>query len=224
MNEIPILWDGGYLIAVEKPRGLSTQAPPGGDSLENRLRVQLAGRTEYLAIVHRLDREVGGVMLVALRKKEARLICDQFSSRKVIKQYTAIVHGRLEPASDVWIDHLRKIPDRPVAEVCAADADGAKQAETRIELISFDEISGQTKLSLFPHTGRMHQLRVQAAHRGHAIVGDTVYGESSPNSAIDDPSSSELMLRAESIVFHDPKNGRITTARASALPSGQAFG
>ncbi|MGB7324243.1 MAG: RluA family pseudouridine synthase [Rubripirellula sp.] len=223
MNELSILWDGGHLIAVDKPPGLSTQAPPGGESLESRLKAQLAERGEYFAIIHRLDRPVGGVVLVALRKKEARLLSDQFSSRKVIKQYAAIVQGKIKPSDSdiVWVDQIRKIADQPKAEICSAGDGGAKEAETRIDVVGYDAATDRTLIRMYPHTGRMHQLRIQAAHRGHPIVGDELYGGAKPG---DGSESDALLLRAESIVFHDPKNGKLRTVRGPALPSSEAFG
>lgn len=212
---IEIIWDGGHAIAVDKPAGLSTQAPPGGDSLESRLRAQLGDRATYLTAVHRLDRPVSGIVLVALRKKEARLLSDQFASDKVNKRYAAIVSGRPEPISDTWNDSLRKIPDQPIGEVCAVDADGAKAAQTRVETVAFDAASNRSLIHLFPQTGRMHQLRIHAAHRGHPIVGDDLYGGETAET---------LQLRAESIEFHDPRNGRRITLTAAPLPVAGPFG
>ncbi|QDT03289.1 Ribosomal large subunit pseudouridine synthase C [Rubripirellula lacrimiformis] len=224
MTELKIVWDGGHLIAVDKPAGLSTQAPPGCDSLEFRLRAQLAPRTQYLAIVHRLDRPVSGIVLVALRKKEARLISDQFATRKVTKQYAAIVAGHVVPGQSVWTDHVRKVPDRPLAQICDASVDGAKHAETRVQVIAYDQSVDRSLLHLFPHTGRMHQLRIQSSHRGHPIIGDSDYGsvdnESAPQPTVPGP----LMLRAESIEFHDPANGRRISASVETLPWTDGFG
>ncbi len=94
LGSIDILWDGEIAIAVNKPAGLSTQAPEGADSLESILRKQLADRSEYVAFPHRLDRPVGGVILVALRKRAARLLNEQFAARKVCKEYRAVVSGQ----------------------------------------------------------------------------------------------------------------------------------
>lgn len=218
MNEPPaieIIWDGGHAIAVDKPAGLSTQAPPGGDSLESRLRAQLGDRAKYLAAVHRLDRPVSGIVLVALRKKEARLLSDQFASDKVTKRYAAIVTGRPEPAQQTWTEWLRKIPDRPIGSVCEPTDGDAKEAETRVETVAFDAASNRSLVHLFPRTGRMHQLRIHAAHHGHPIVGDELYGGEAAET---------LHLRAESIEFHDPRNGRRITVTAPPLPAAGWFG
>ena len=72
LDSIDVLWDGEISIVVQKPAGLPTQAPAGVESLESVLRLQLADRSDYIAFPHRLDRPVGGVILVALRKRAAR--------------------------------------------------------------------------------------------------------------------------------------------------------
>ena len=162
---------------VHKPAGIATQAAHGICSLETLLREQLADRTDYLAFPHRLDRPVSGVMLVATRKRAARLLSDQFASRKVTKVYRAWVHGKIEPEQlGSWIDHVRKIPDKSQAEIVSATADGAQIAETRASLLSYDAAVNRSLLELSPRSGRMHQLRLQTSHRGFPIIGDWQYG------------------------------------------------
>ncbi|MGB7347061.1 MAG: RNA pseudouridine synthase [Pirellulaceae bacterium] len=207
MTPIKILHDGGSVLAVRKPAGLSTQAPIGAESLESRLRDQLQSRRKYVAFPHRLDRPVSGVILVALTKRTARLLSDQFATRKIEKTYLAWVEG-IYAGEELWQDSIRKIADQPRGEVCEESADGAKQAETKVQIMRSDTKSGRTLLRLSPVTGRMHQLRIQAAHRGHAIVGDGVYG--SANSGSTTAAKSRIFLHAHSITFHDPKNGRQT--------------
>lgn len=224
-DPIPIVWDGGHVIAVDKPADLSTQAPPGGDSLESRLRTQLAGRTDYLAMVHRLDRSVGGIMLVALRRKEARLISEQFAARRIQKRYGAWVFGTLDQSETVWRDYLRKVPQVAKAEVCDPNADGAKEAQTRVEPVALDPTANASRVSLFPITGRMHQLRVQCASRGHPIIGDPVYADPQNGRLFPGGESPQrLLLRAESIEFHDPRNGKRTTVGGGPLPPLAAIG
>lgn len=195
---------------VWKPAGLPTQAPPAAESLETTLARQLHHRSAYLAFPHRLDRPVGGVILVALGKRAARLLSEQFASRKVVKEYRAVVSGRLQPSEQRWSDLIVKIPDQARAEIVASDQPGAKPAETRVTVLDYDPGRDQTTLQLFPETGRMHQLRVQAAHRGHPIVGDPIYGGS-----VDDATHS-IALEAIALTFHDPRNGRIVTVSAGS--------
>ncbi len=200
---IPIVWDGDIAVAVHKPAGLPTQAPRGIDSLESRLRLQLKPRSSYIAFPHRLDRPVSGVLLVALSRRAARLLSDQFASRKVHKVYIAEVAGEVPAASTLWIDWLRKIDDVAKAEVCPAEATGAKKAETRVERIRYVAERNVSLLKLSPTTGRMHQLRLQAAHRGHPIIGDSLY---SPSVAAAGEHVERIHLHAQSLSFHDPRN------------------
>jgi len=210
MSEIKVLWDGGTAVVVEKPAGLSTIAPPGGDSLEARLQTQFADRSDYVHVAHRLDREVGGVLLVALQKKAARLLQTQFATRKVIKRYRAWVSGRvsLEPSpideTVVWKDWMRKLPDEARGEICNENTLKAKLAETIARVLRYDEDHSRTLLELSPLTGRMHQLRLQTAHRGHPIVGDSLYGPPAVASEIESP----IQLQSQLLTFHEPSSGK----------------
>ncbi len=201
MNPIKILHEGGSVLAVRKPAGLSTQAPFDAVSLENQLRVQLQSRSTYVAFPHRLDRPVSGVILVALTKRAARLLSEQFASRKIEKNYLAWVHGRYQ-GDAVWRDSIRKIPHQPQAEICDKADDNAKHAETKVQVVRLDDQRNRTLLRLSPVTGRMHQLRIQAASRGHAILGDERYGSTG--------TADRLLLHAHCITFYDPQNGRQT--------------
>ncbi len=228
-----LLWQSDQAIAVEKPAGIPTQAAAGIESLETRLREQLDRRQDYLAFPHRLDRVVGGIVLVALTKKAARLLSGQFATRKTAKFYTAQVHGRYRGSSEAvtgrsedqgiarWEDHLRKVPDRSMAEACDPAAEQAKHAVTIVEAAEVlgDGFGGgnQTRLRLRPITGRMHQLRLQAALRGHPIVGDTLYrhlipppGDTAADCVDDDAQqiADRILLHASRLDFHDPATGR----------------
>ncbi len=209
-DPIEVLWDGEVAVVVDKPAGLSTQAPPLADSLEQRLRAQLQGRAKYLAFPHRLDRPVGGVILVALRKRAARLLSEQFMARKIEKRYLAQLAGRLLQKEAIWIDHLRKIPDQAKVEIVGEPDEQARLAETYVEVMSYDEIEDRTWVKLSPVTGRMHQLRIQSASRGFPIVGDLLYGGPPLPSATD-----QIRLRAHSIRFFDPQDSRAITVTAS---------
>ncbi len=225
-DKVNVLWDGESMLAVEKSAGLSTQAPPGAESLESRLRTQLSDRSDYLAVVHRLDRPVSGVVLVALRKRVAHLLSQQFATRKVEKQYLAVVSGEIEPGEQRWTDYLRKVPDHAHAERVAEDHPDAKYAETRVQLVRYNAAQDRSLVRLFPCTGRMHQLRVQSALRGHPILGDSrygrVHGEGGESDVIPSsqglsaPQQTRIMLHAESITFHHPKSGVRVTVQCPA--------
>ena len=213
-----MIWESDVAIAVNKPAGLSTQAPPGAESLENRLRKQLDRDERYLSLPHRLDRAVSGIVLVALTKKAAKLLSAQFSTRKTRKRYQAIVQGVLrtqdpsgQSMQQSWDDYVRKIDGKPMAERCEASDTGAKLATTMARTIQIDSQNRQSRVELVPITGRMHQLRLQTALRGHPIVGDLVYAASSSD-ALEcpsaDPSANRILLHADRLGFHDPATGR----------------
>lgn len=200
---ISVVWDGEIVLAVHKPAGLPTQAPRGIESLESRLRRQLQARSSYVAFPHRLDRPVSGLVLVALTKRAARLLSDQFASRKVHKVYVAEVDGEVTAAHALWVDWLRKLDGVAQAEVCDADAAGAKNAETVVERLRYMPQRNTSLLKLSPTTGRMHQLRVQSSHRGHPIVGDSLYAIAKQPAT---GPCERIHLHAQSLTFHDPRN------------------
>ncbi|MCM2375115.1 RluA family pseudouridine synthase [Aporhodopirellula aestuarii] len=222
---IPILWQCDSAVAVDKPAGLSTTSPPGTESLESRIREQLGRDGGFLSAVHRLDRDVSGVVLLALTKKSARLFSDQFALRKVHKKYHAWVQGRVHDASSNpmrWRDHVRKIPDVAKGEVCDAEAKGAKLAETDVRVLTYDEHADSTLLELSPLTGRMHQLRLQTSTRGHAILGDPVYGSSEFSPPNDDSWSFDtIALVAVKLQFHHPRTGVLTEVEIQRLGTGR---
>jgi len=228
---IPILWQSDSAIAAHKPAGLSTTSPPGTDSLEWKLRQQLGRDTGFLSAVHRLDREVSGIVLVALSKKTARLLSEQFETRKVKKTYHAWVSGRVD-ASHIpvrWSDHVCKLENVPRGEVCDANAPGAKIAETDVTVLRYNAEGDCTLIELSPITGRMHQLRLQTAARGHVILGDPVYGtlssEASEHRSPTDRAPTDrswtgpsLALIAMQIQFHHPKTGAMTEVKIPGFP------
>ncbi len=224
---IPILWQSPHCLVVFKPAGLATQAPAPHDSLERRLRSELdpsdTASGDYLALPHRLDRAVSGVILVARTKRAAGLLGQQFQSRKVTKTYLAWVHGQPPTESQRWIDRLRKLPGKPQTEVIAASDSGepAEGQEAITELRVLRQQAGTTLLELQPLTGRMHQLRVQCSHRGCPILGDSLYGSTTVWRSADAahqaavPGAETIALHAWKIRFFDPRNGQAVTVEAS---------
>jgi len=213
---IGVLWKSPGCIAAMKPAGLATQAPPAFPSLHGLLREQLS--LPYIAFPHRLDRPVSGVILVALNKRTANLLGQQFESRKVIKRYLAWVAGDATVCPAHWEDFIRKLPDEPRCEITIQTHPDAKLAVTRVRVIRSDR--SRTLLELSPETGRMHQLRVQCAHRGHPIIGDAMYGstiiwreatatrlENSAAAADSNPVAA-IALHAWQIEFHEPNHGK----------------
>ena len=178
-QRIEIIYEDDSILVVNKPAGLATQAPRQFDSLEARIRNYLASitppdRRAYLGIPHRLDRCVSGVMVFAKRIKAAQRLSKQFERRQVKKTYAAWVGGQVTEASGHWRDWLRKIPGQPRAEVVSEQHPDARLAILNYAL----ERTAQraSLLSIQLETGRMHQIRIQAASRGLPVIGDIQYG------------------------------------------------
>lgn len=174
-----ILHEDRHLVVVNKPGGLATQAPAGIPSVEGEVKEYLRqkynkpGRV-YLGVPQRLDRPVSGVLVLARQTRAARRLHEQFQQRTVEKEYWAVVSGHVEPPEGIWQDWLRKVAEAARVEQAQAGEAGAKWAETRYRVLAWGE--QMTWLALYPHTGRMHQLRAQAAWRSHPILGDALYG------------------------------------------------
>jgi len=239
-GSLEVLHEAGGVLAVAKPAGLPTQAPPGIDSVESLVRTRLFGEKcaeaiaaaeaggrvrhpgGFLGVPHRLDRPVSGVVLLATTPRAARQLSRQFERRQVVKTYLALVaarrpHGLAVGDIFTWDDLVRKLPDEPRVEIVAAGIDAgesvnATRAVTRGRVL---EVAGdRLRLELVPETGRMHQLRVQAAARGLPVVGDLLYGGPALTTAGDktaadaaDPRSRPIALHAWRIAFADPETG-----------------
>lgn len=216
-----ILYHNGPCLVVNKPSGLLTQAPPGIDSLENRIRLWLAASdpkpfAPYLGVPHRLDRPASGAMVFALSAKAARKISKQFERRQVRKLYWTLAAGRVAPEAGVWIDHIRKIPGEPRAEIVERD-----HPEGRAAILSYRTLTvwnDASWLEVELQTGRTHQIRVQAARRGHAILGDVFYGSDRAfGPACDDPRLAAIALHARRLELTDPTS-REPVAVTAPLP------
>ena len=213
-----ILRDGAGVIAVLKPIGLATQAPPGIDSVEQWLRGRL-GRDAggYLGVPHRLDRAVSGVVLMAATPRAARKLSRQFERREIVKTYLAVVAGtekeRPPAGAAEWRDFLRKIPEEARSEIVEPQATAAREAVTQVAwLDGAGAVEDRAALRLVPATGRMHQLRLQAASRGLPIVGDELYG--GPSLGGGDPRERPILLHAWRIDYADPDSGERVTVEA----------
>lgn len=184
-----VLYDVGGCLGVYKPPGVLTQAPPGIDSLELRIKAFLRHRAAtasdggapaeiYLGIPHRLDRPVSGAMIFGLDWKTTRRLAAQFEKRRVRKTYWACTTGKVEPPSGTWCDFVRKIPGFPRAEVVPPGHPEGRQAILHYRTLALTRWGSWLEIEL--ETGRMHQIRVQAAARGLPVLGDEDYGATVP--------------------------------------------
>ncbi|NOZ39395.1 MAG: RluA family pseudouridine synthase [Planctomycetes bacterium] len=182
---LEILYDNGPCLVINKPAGLLTQAPRGIDSLEIWVKDfyrQREGKSPddkiYLGLAHRIDRPVTGAIVFGRHVRAARKLCSQFADRTVSKVYWAFVEGQVSPDEGTWRDYLHKRHGIAQAEVVEADHPAAKHAVLHYRVLSQNAMGSWLEIVL--ETGRTHQIRIQAASRGHAVVGDSQYGSTTP--------------------------------------------
>jgi 23S rRNA pseudouridine1911/1915/1917 synthase len=204
-----ILYEDTHCLAVAKTAPLLTQGvPPGIPTLEALVKAYLKERYHkpgnvYLGIPHRLDRPVSGVVLFARNTKAARRLAEQFQQHQVVKTYWAAVEGRVEPAEGTWEDWLLKLPAESRAERVEPGTPGARHAVLRYRVLSAG--SDTSLLEVRPETGRMHQIRVQAAARGWPIRGDVLYGAHLPfGPPAELPRDRVIALHAHNLTFLHP--------------------
>jgi len=226
LQKVEVLFERNGVLAINKPAGLPTQAPWDIESAESQIRQQnfhrlfeealASGETRhpggFLGVPHRLDRAVSGVMLLALTPRAARQLSRQFERRQIKKTYVAIVEStEALPVSEepfIWRDAIRKVSGEPRVEVVKTHDSHAKPACTK----GFVLVSSKDRcvLKLHPETGRMHQLRIQAACRGMPIVDDALYGSAPMENIRYQP----IALHAWSIEYDDPENKQRVAAHA----------
>lgn len=191
-TSIELLYEDKWIVAINKPEGmLSVPGKLAVESLQERLQ-QLFPLDEIL-VVHRLDMATSGVLLFAKSHDAHKALQAMFESRKVKKQYVAILDGIIRfNKGKIDLPLILNPDDRPRQIVSKTHG---KQAITHYEVI--EQKDGKTRIHFFPETGRTHQLRVHASHPdglATPIVGDTLYGTH----------SNRLYLHAQSIEFTHP--------------------
>ena len=219
-----VLHEDADLLAIDKAAGMVVHPAPGArrgtvvHALAHRLgALPAAGEAERPGIVHRLDRDTSGVLLVARTPAALEGLARQFRERSVEKRYLAVVHGRVARASGTI--------DRPIGrhprerKRMSVRSRRPRAAVTYFEVL--ERLPGATVLRLQPRTGRTHQLRVHLAALGHPIVGDRVYGARSRGRGRALTVLAEFprqALHAEEIRFRHPATGAPLAVRAPLPP------
>jgi 23S rRNA pseudouridine1911/1915/1917 synthase len=210
---LPILYEDETLLVVNKPAGLLAvplrrgKPSPSAYSLVAGHFDPRGRRTPF--VVHRIDRDTSGVVVFAKTAAAQRAIKDQFARREPERVYWAILHGSPRPARGRWRDHL------------AWDDDALKQTVTRakdpkgVEAISdyqvLETFGDASLVEVRLHTGKRNQIRIQAAVRGHALVGERQYASGSQQAG---PMHPRQALHAHRLVFAHPVDGRRMTFEA----------
>lgn len=186
--------DDDVLVCVKPARVLSTDEPGG---LPELLRIQLGETRADLRTVHRLDRVVSGLMLLARSAKAASKLSQQVREGVFQKTYLAVLHGIPEKQSDTLTDLLGRDKARKMTYITSEPGKGVQEASLSYEVIASAGDICKVKIRL--HTGRTHQIRVQFSGRGMPLVGERKY------STLDDPC--EIALFSHSIGFLHPTTG-----------------
>lgn len=170
MNDLEILYEDNNIIAVNKPEGLASIHDSAGEKED--LQTILSERCQLkIFVVHRLDKEVSGVILFAKNAATHKELNKQFAERTVKKSYTALVHGEVRKEEGAINKPIREFGSGRMG----IDEAKGKPSKTVYKVIK--KFPSYTLLELNPTTGRRHQLRVHLYYIGHAIVGDVRYGD-----------------------------------------------
>ena len=190
-----IYQDKDIIVCVKPPRVLSTDEPGG---LPDLIRQELGDPNANVRTVHRLDRTVSGLMVLARRSKAASELSRQIREGEFHKEYLAVLHGTPEEdAAELQDLLLRKKQERKTYLVTES---GKDVQEARLSYQVLNRAQDLTRVRIQLHTGRTHQIRAQFSGRGWPLVGDRKYGI--PDEA------EEIALWSYRLAFHHPYSGK----------------
>ena len=212
-REFAVLLEDEHLLAIDKPAGVAVHGGSGVSfGVIEQLR-QARPQARFLELVHRLDRETSGILLVAKRRSALTHLQEQFRGRETGKTYLALVLGE-------WPERL-KVLDAPLKRYLLPTTDGG-EGERRVRVAAAGDADAQRALSLVRvrerlrgftllevtiKTGRTHQIRVHLASAGHPIAGDDKYGDFDTNKALHRQGLRRMALHAWRLQFDHPAHG-----------------
>ena len=238
-REFPVLFEDEAVLAVDKPAGVAVH---GGSGVSFGVIEQLRmarPQAKFLELVHRLDRETSGILLVAKKRSALKALQDQFRERETGKTYLALVAGQW-PLNKKVLDkplhkYLLEDGERRVKVVGRDDPDGMKSVTlVRVRSRSGGAVppaaAGYSLLEVTIKTGRTHQIRVHLASEGLPIVGDDKYGDFELNKALQKPVAGQglvplrrMFLHAWRLQFNHPGSGERLELLAPLPPELEQF-
>ncbi|WP_096669340.1 RluA family pseudouridine synthase [Polaromonas sp. AET17H-212] len=231
-REFPILFEDEHLLAIDKPAGVAVH---GGSGVAFGVIEQLRmARPEarFLELVHRLDRETSGILLVAKKRVALKNLQEQFRERETDKIYLALVSGAWPANQKVLDASLQKylLPDgERRVRVVPKDHPDAMRAVTLVKVKAALAAAGRdfTLLEVTIKTGRTHQIRVHLASAGHPIAGDDKYGDFELNKALQKEAGGaalkRMFLHAWRLKFTHPSSGKRIDLLAALPPDLESF-
>lgn len=226
-KDFPALLEDEHMIALSKPAGVAVHGGSGVSFGAIEQLRQARPESKFLELVHRLDRETSGILLVAKKRSALINLQDQFRERETGKTYLALVQGTW-PANKKVIDaplhkYLQADGERRVRVTTQDDPDGMRSITlVKIrKLIEARPLQGLPAMSLLEvtiKTGRTHQIRVHLSSQGHSIVGDDKYGDFDLNRRVQKHGLKRMFLHAWRLQFNHPASGERIELRAELPP------
>lgn len=211
-QDIPleILFEDDDFVVINKAHGIVVHPAPGNPdgTLVNALlhhckgKLSGIGGVERPGIVHRLDKDTSGCIVVAKSDVAHQSLVTQFSGRTMEKLYLAVTQGVPKPAKDTIFTHIGRHPVNR-QKMAVVNPPGGKAAITDYEILAADPATLTAFILCHLHTGRTHQIRVHLHHKGTPLVGDPIYGKPSISSAL----TGRLMLHAWRLTLDHPVTG-----------------
>ena len=206
-----ILFEDDAIIVLNKPSGLAVH---GGSGLSfgviEGLRA-LRPESRFLELVHRLDRDTSGLLLVAKKRSALKHLHEQLRVKTMRKQYLALVRGQWQPHVKVVNAPLLKNILQSGERIVRVNSEG-KPSETRFQIMQ--KFANATLVLASPITGRTHQIRVHTAHAGHPIACDDKYGERAFDEQVRTAGLARLFLHAYRLTFTHPLTGKEMSVEA----------
>jgi len=231
-REFPLLHEDDAMLAINKPAGVAVHGGSGVSFgvIEQLRRARPAAR--FLELVHRIDRETSGILLVAKKRSALTALQDQFRDRETGKTYLALVEGNWPANKKVLDAPLAKylLPGSPGGaetgerrvRVVAKDHPDAMRAVTLVKVLARFNLPGNPSpvslLAVTIKTGRTHQIRVHLASAGHAIAGDDKYGNFERNRALQKIGLKRMFLHAWRLQFTHPASDERMSLQADLPP------